>query len=61
MEFLDSEGVTVYVLIRMTDLERLQDSIILRGQCADFKINGRVVRIGLKPETDVFKIEEGEN
>lgn len=46
------------MLIGMIDLKRLRAGIDLGGLYADFQIDGTEVRIGLKPETDAFNVEE---
>lgn len=52
LDFLAVDGVSVDVLIGLTDLERLQTTLDLGGQFVDFNISGKLVRTGLRSETD---------
>lgn len=52
MGFPVVDGASVNVLIWLTDIERLQAALRVGGQFVDFNGDKRLVRTGLKPETE---------
>lgn len=60
MESLGVEGVPLNIHNASTDLKFLQGTNELGGQYADYTIHGREARVGLKPETDAFNVEDKE-
>lgn len=54
MKVLVVDSVPVHVLISIIELERVQASVDLNDQLAQFKIHQKIVCVGLKPEIDVL-------